>query len=153
MDRVRVVVWSVVTLLVVAVMATLNRQPEPTFNSILDEHQDCGSGGPDFDALERCLVDRYDWPQLVAERFSVAMRDREESWAALDRPTDWEAFQRYAEDLRATHRALGLRDLADVETEIYADSSVRAFTDSIDTIIRDSVDQARRIDVLVGRGT
>ncbi len=158
MDWVRVTVWSGVALVVIATAVTLNRQPEPTYHSILDEHQDCGSGGtddddPDYDALERCLVERYNWPRLVAERFSDAVRSHAERWEPFNQPTDWEAFQRYAADLRAVYRALGVRDLEEVEIELYADSTVRADVDLIDRMIRDSVDRVRRIDASVGRGT
>ena len=158
MDLIRVAVWSGVALAAIATAVTLNRQPEPTYYSILDEHQDCGSGGTDYedadyDALERCLVERYDWPRRVAERFSDAMRNKAERSEPVNQPTDWEAFQRYAEDLRAVYRALGVRDLEEVDIELYADSTVRADTDLIDRLIRDSVEQAWRIDALVGRGT
>jgi hypothetical protein len=157
-NRVRVVVWGGVALLVIATAVILDRRPEPTYHSILDEHQDCGSGGtddgdPDYDALERCLIERYDWPRLVAERFSDAARNHAERWEPFNQPTDWAAFQRYAADLRAVYRALGVRDLEEVEIEIYVDSTVRADSDLIDRLVRDSVDLARRIEELVGQGT
>jgi len=141
----RVLVWTGVVLLAVAVGATvLNSGPEPTVYSIMDEHEDCGSGGENYAALERCLIERYRWPTLVAERFSDAMRDRHERESAIDRPTDWDAFRRHAADLRAVYRALGVRDIREVELDIDADSSTSAFSDSINRVIRDSIEQVRR---------
>jgi hypothetical protein len=90
---------------------------------------------------------------LVAERFSDAARNHAERWEPFNQPTDWAAFQRYAADLRAVYRALGVRDLEEVEIEIYVDSTVRADSDLIDRLVRDSVDLARRIEELVGQGT
>ena len=151
MDRVRVVVWTGVVLLAAATLTEeLNPGPEPTVYSIMDEHEDCGSGGEDYAGLERCLVKRYGWPVDIAEQFTDAIRDRNERDRAFDRLTDWDAFRRHAADLLAVYRALGVRDLRDVELDIYADSATQAFGDSIDRVIRDSADHARRIRV---RGT
>ena len=150
----RVVVWTGVLLLAVAVGVTeLNSGPGPTAYSIKDEHEDCGSGGEDHAALERCLIERYGWPALVARRFGDATRDRHERDAAFDRLTDWDSFRRHAADLRAVYRALGVRDLGDIESEIYADSATSAFSDSITRVIRDSIDQVRRVKALMGRRT
>jgi len=141
----RVLVWTGVVLMAMAVGATvLNSGPEPTVYSIKDEHEDCGSGGENYAALESCLTERYGWPALVAERFGDAMRDRHEREAAIERPTDWDAFRSHAADLRAVYHALGARDIGDVELDIYADSATAAFSDSIRQIIRDSVDRVER---------
>ena len=72
------------------------------------------------------------------------MRNRHEREAAIDRPTDWDAFRRHAADLRAVYRALGVRDIGDAELDIYTDSATAAFSDSIDKVIRDSIEQVRR---------
>jgi hypothetical protein len=144
-NRVRVLVWTGVALLALAVGVTeLNSEPTPTVYSIMDQHEDCGSGGEDYAALERCLVERYDWPVTISQRFSAAIRNRHERDAAIDGPTDWDAFRRHAADLRAVYRALGVRDIQAIEAEIYADSGVTAFSDSIAVAIRDSVEQAWR---------
>jgi hypothetical protein len=111
---------------------------------IRDEHEDCGSADEHYAALERCLIERYGWPVLVAQQFGDAMRDRHERDDATDRPTDWDAFQRHAADLRAVYRALGVHDLREIEVEIYADSATTAFSDSVDLAIRDSIDRVRR---------
>ena len=153
MDWIRVTVWSGVALAAIATAVTLNHQPEPTLYTILDEHQDCGSGGTDFAGLESCLIERYDWPPLVAERFSDVMRYRHQHDLMPRVATDWRVFQQYAADLRAVYRALGVRDFDPVEVEIHSDSTGRAFSDSVYGIIRDSTRQAWRIDALVGRGT
>ncbi len=145
MDRMRVVVWSGVALLALAVGATeLNSGPEATVSSIRDEHEDCGSADEHYAALERCLIERYGWPVFVAQRFGDAMRDRHERDDATDRPTDWDAFQRHAADLRAVYRALGVHDLREIEAEIYAYSGVAAFSDSVEQVIRDSIAGVRR---------
>ena len=80
----------------------------------------------------------------IAQRFSAAMRNRHERHAALDQPTDWDAFRRHAADLRAAYPALGVRDIRALEAEIYANSATTAFSDSIEQAIRDSVDQVER---------
>jgi hypothetical protein len=139
-----------VALLTVATAVFVNHQPAVTYSSVVDEQQDCGAGC-DYHALESCLIERYDWPALVAERFSDAMRYRDERDPLL--PTDWDAFERYAADLRAVYRALGVEDLEPVEWDISGDSSVRAFSDSIDGWLRDSTHQAWRIKALLGRRT
>jgi hypothetical protein len=144
-NRVRVLVWSGVALLALAVGASqLDSEPTPTVYSIMDQHEDCGSGGEDYAGLERCLVERYDWPVSIAQRFSAAIRNRHARDAAIDGPTDWDAFRRHAADLRAVYRALGVRDIQAIEAEIYADSATTAFSDSIAVAIRDSVEQAWR---------
>ena len=153
MDRIRVAVWTGVALLAGATAVTENHQPQATYGSVLDEQQDCGSAGTDYDALERCLIERYDWPGLVAERFSDVMRYRGVHDLVPSLPTDWIAFQRHAADLRAVYRALGVQDLEQVEWEIAADSSERALSDSVFAFLQDSTHQASRIAELVGRGT
>ncbi|MGH8622488.1 MAG: hypothetical protein ACRET3_10145 [Burkholderiales bacterium] len=146
MDRVRLVVWSVVILLALGVAAGVafpelwQGRVEPTVDSIRDEHEDCGSGNPNCGDLDECLIERYRWPRHVAERFAAAMRYDHSTMGSL-LPTDWDAFWRYAEDLLATYRALGVRDLSDVENEIWAWASVSALTDSIDA----SIATARRL--------
>lgn len=143
-DRTRVIVWTGVVLIAVAAWAVASHpNAEPTVYSIKDQHEDCGSADEHYAALESCLVERYDWPVPIAARFSDAMRERHVSEGSI-RPTDWEAFQRAAADLRAVYRALGVRDIAEVELDIYADSATSAFSDSIGQVIRDSIDQAQR---------
>lgn len=150
MDRIRVVVWTGVVLLAVATWAVaFHPSTAPTVYSIKDEHEDCGSADERYAALESCLVERCGWPVPVAARFSDAMRERHGRKGA-SRPTDWDGFRRAAADLRAVYRALGVRDIRDIEIEIEADSETTAFSDSIGRVIRDSIDQVWRTRV---RGT
>ncbi len=144
MDRVRIALWSAVALLAAGVAMSSGSVSEPTVYSIKDEHEDCGSGDDDYAALEGCLMKRYRWPDSMAERFAHAMRYRHEREASAGRLTDWHAFLHQADDLRAVYRALGVRDLTEIDLDIYADSAVAVFTDSLELALKDSLRDARR---------
>jgi hypothetical protein len=153
MDRVRIALWSAVALLAAGVAMSSGSVSEPTVYSIKDEHEDCGSGDDDYAALEGCLMKRYRWPDSVAEQFAHAKRYRHEREAGSGRPADWDAFRHEAEDLRAVYRALGVRDLTEIELDIYADSATAAFCDSLEQTVRDSINNARRRQALLPRPT
>jgi hypothetical protein len=89
----------------------------------------------------------------VAERFAHAMRYRHEREAGSRRLTDWDAFRHETEDLRAVYRALGVRDLTEIELDIYADSATAAFTDSLARSLKDSTNDARSRQALQPRPT
>lgn len=118
-------------------------RPAPTVDTIKDQHEDCGSGGEDYAALQACLVERYRWPEAAAERFTRAVQYRH-AWygpgsdelASTDEPRDWLTFRRYADDLLATYRTLGVEDVTEIEAAIWADSGTRAISDSISDALR-----------------
>jgi hypothetical protein len=154
MDKLRVAAWSAVAIVAGgAAVSSFRIAPEPTVYSIKDEHEDCGSGDDDYGALAGCLMKRYRWPDSVAEQFAHAIRYRHEREAGVGRLTDWDAFRHEAEDLRAVYRALGVRDLTEIELDIYADSATAAFTDSLARSFKDSINDARRIQALLPRPT
>jgi hypothetical protein len=144
-------VWGAVAVLALVVASDAlipwipSLSPRPTAQSVLDEHQDCGSGGDDYAALEDCLIARYGWPREVAERLSGALRYGHARDAWQPRPTDWNLFRRYAVDLRSVYRARGVRDLTDLEVDIEADSATRVYEDSIGAALRDSTERAYRL--------